>query len=91
VELIAALLAAGPLGYFMSTSKRGLWGYLILWAIVFPIQTAVVYSDNPDDINILYFVINGMILALGIILNRLGWRLRRRRSATEAAAGGHDQ
>jgi hypothetical protein len=29
--------------------------YLILWAIVFPIQTVVVSTDNPDDINFLCF------------------------------------
>jgi hypothetical protein len=77
MELIAAVLIAGPLEYF--GGKRGLVIYLGLWAIVFPIQTIVVHSDNPDDFNVLYFVVNALILALGIGLNRLGSRLRRRR------------
>ena len=59
--------------------KRGLALYLGLWAIVFPIQTIVVNAENPDDIVVSYFVVNALILALGIGLNRLGARLRTRR------------
>ena len=77
MELIAAVLFAGPLGYF--GGKRGLALYLGLWAIVFPIQTIVVNAENPDDIVVSYFVVNALILALGIGLNRLGARLRTRR------------
>jgi hypothetical protein len=75
MELIAAILLAGPLGYF--ARRRGLMLYLTLWAIVFPIQTVVVHSENADDIGVSYFVINAFILGLGIGLNRLGARLRR--------------
>ena len=81
MELIAAVLIAGPLGYFVPTRTRmrGLALYLALWAVVFPLQTAVVHAENPDDIVPLYFVINAFILAGGIGLNTLGARLRERR------------
>jgi hypothetical protein len=83
MELIAAVVAAGPLGYLFG--RRGLAFYLALWAIVFPIQTVVVHSENPDDIVASYFVVNAVILALGITLNRLGARLRTRRTQSAAA------
>lgn len=78
MELIAAILVAGPLGYF--GGRRGLALYLGLWAIIFPIQTMVVHAENADDIVASYFVINALILVVGIGLNRLGARLRRRRA-----------
>ena len=78
MELIAAVLVAGPLGYF--AGKRALAIYLALWAVIFPIQTIVV-MENPDDFEVLYFVFNTVILAGGIGLNRLGARLRERRAA----------
>lgn len=34
MELILAILVAGPVGYFTETRKRGLAIYLALWAIV---------------------------------------------------------
>jgi hypothetical protein len=77
MELIAAV-TAGPLGYLLG--RRGLAVYLALWAIVFPIQTIVVHSENADDIVASYFVVNALILTLGITLNRLGARLRTRRT-----------
>jgi hypothetical protein len=92
VELIAAVLIAGPLGYF--ARRRGLALYLGLWVIVFPIQTVVVHAENADDIVLSYFVVNAVILALGIGLNRLGAGLRTRSGqraalgATKATAGG---
>jgi peptidoglycan/LPS O-acetylase OafA/YrhL len=81
MELIAAVLIAGPLGYFLPTRSRarGLAVYLVVWAVIFPIQTAVVHAENPDDIEPLYFVFNALILCLGIGLNTLGARLRERR------------
>jgi peptidoglycan/LPS O-acetylase OafA/YrhL len=81
MELIAAVLIAGPLGYFLPTRSRarGLAVYLVVWAVIFPIQTAVVHAENPDDIEPLYFVFNALILGLGIGLNTLGARLRERR------------
>jgi hypothetical protein len=77
MELIAAVLLAAPLGYFV---RRGLVAYLILWAAIFPVQTVVVHAENPDDIVPLYFVVNAVILAGGIGLNTLGARLRERRA-----------
>ena len=80
MELILAVLVAGPMGYFARTRKRGLTMYLVAWAIVFPIQTVVVYTEGGGDgRDILYWVFNALILAGGIGLNRLGWNLRRRR------------
>jgi len=79
MELIAAVLLAGPLGYFTQTRRLGLGLYLVVWAVLFPIQTMVVHSENPDDIVALYFVFNALILAGGIGLNTLGARLRSRR------------
>ena len=85
MELIAAILLAGPLGYFCRTRKQGIVLYLIVWAVIFPIQTIVVHSENPDDIVALYFVFNAGILALGLALNTLGARLRERRTRTAGA------
>jgi hypothetical protein len=83
VELIAAVLFAGPLGYL--GGRLGLVLYLGVWAIIFPIQTVVVHAENADDIVVSYFVVNAAILALGIGLNRLGARMRSRRSARAEA------
>jgi hypothetical protein len=80
MELIAAIVLAGPLGYLARTRRRGLALYLVAWAVIFPIQTIVVHSENPDDIVVAYFVFNALILAGGIALNRLGALLRRRRA-----------
>jgi len=81
MELIAAVLVAGPLGYFVRTRTRvrGIAIYLVLWAVIFPIQTAAVHAENADDIEPMYFIVNAVILAGGIGLNTLGARLRERR------------
>jgi hypothetical protein len=83
MELIAAVLIAGPLGYVAQTRTRarGLAIYLVVWAAIFPIQTIVVHAENANDIEPMYFVINALILAGGIGLNRLGSALRKRRDA----------
>lgn len=84
MELIAAILLAGPLGYF---AHRGLLIYLIVWAVIFPVQTVVVFNttaDSGDDWS--YWVVNAVILALGIGLNRLGRRLRVRRRKNQGLA-----
>jgi hypothetical protein len=70
------------------TRVRGLLIYLALWAVIFPIQTAVVHAENPDDIEPLYFVFNALILAGGIGLNTYGARLRQRRSAVRGREEG---
>jgi hypothetical protein len=85
MELAAAILVAGPVGYF--AGRRALAIYLALWAVIFPIQTVVVHSDNADDIGVSYFVLNAAILVFGIGMNRLGAWLRNRRSAGRGAAG----
>ena len=79
MELIIAIVLAGPLGYL--APRRGLVAYLVVWAIVLPVQTIVVHSENPDDINAAYPVVNALILAGGVALNRLGALVRRRRTA----------
>jgi hypothetical protein len=87
MELIAAVLIAGPLGYFVQTRTRvhGIALYLVVWAVIFPIQTAVVHAENPDDIEPMYFIINALILAGGIGLNTLGAGLRERRQSAASA------
>jgi hypothetical protein len=84
MELIAAIVLAGPLGFFVRS--RPLLAYLVVWAVIFPVQTVVVHSENADDIQPLYFVVNALILAGGIGLNTLGARLRRRRAFSAAPA-----
>jgi hypothetical protein len=66
--------------------KRGLLVYLALWAIVFPVQTVVVYSMDGSDGEILYWIFNALILCVGLGLNRLGSVLGERRRASRAVA-----
>jgi len=84
MELIAALLIAAPVGYFARTARAALLRYLVLWAVILPIQTIVVSDDKGIDG--LYPVVNAAILALGIGLNRLGYKLGRRRRKRQAEA-----
>jgi hypothetical protein len=79
MELFVAILLAGPLGYLAPTRRLGLVIYLVVWAVVLPIQTIAVHSENPDDINASYPVVNGLILAFGVALNRLGAAMGERR------------
>jgi hypothetical protein len=85
MELIAAVILAGPLGYLVRPRLRGLAAYLVLWAVIFPVQTIVVHAENPDDIVPMYFVFNALILAGGIGLNTLGARLRERPAHLEGS------
>jgi len=78
MELIAAVLLAGPLGYFARSSRSGLVLYLIAWAIIFPIQTVVVFDAGGQDPS--YWVVNALIFGLGIGLNRFGRRRRQARA-----------
>ena len=84
MELIAAVLLAGPIGYLARTRREGALLYLGLWAIVFPIQTVVVFSLSDDGNDFLYWVVNAVIVAAGMGLNSLGARLRQRRVAQAA-------
>lgn len=85
MELIAAVLLAGPLGYFCRTRRKGLGLYLLAWAVIFPIQTIIVLGEDPDE-PISYFVVNAVILAGGVGLNTFGVRLRARRAGVVNAA-----
>ena len=68
--------------------RLGLILYLLVWAVVLPVQTIVVHSENPDDINAAYPLVNALILAGGVALNRLGAAMgERRRRRTSTAAG----
>ena len=80
MELILAVLGAGPIGYFTKTHRTGLVTYLVAWAVVFPIQTVVVFNSG-DGNDTLYWVFNALILCGGIGLNQLGSRIRERRSS----------
>jgi hypothetical protein len=79
MELILAILGAGSIGFFVSPRRRALLVYLCLWAVVFPIQTIVVFSENGSDDNAMYWVFNALILGLGLALNRCGALLAERR------------
>jgi hypothetical protein len=81
MELVLAVLGAGPIGYLTSTRRTGLLLYLGLWVVVFPIQTIVVFSENGSDNDVWYWVFNALILCGGIAVNRLGSVLRERRKA----------
>ena len=87
MELILAIVGAGPVGFLTKTRKQGLLVYLGLWVVVFPIQTVVVFSESGSDSSALYGVFHALILCLGIGLNRLGSVLRERRRAGRAEAG----
>ena len=87
MELITAVLLAGPLGYVSPTRRRALLLYLLAWAIVFPAQTIVVLSTTDsggDDWQ--YWPVNAVILAAGIALNQLGHRLGQARRRRQLAA-----
>jgi hypothetical protein len=84
MELILAILLAGPTGFLVRKYRHGLAVYLAAWAIVLPIQTIVVYSQ--DDGGWLYWLFNVAILAAGVGLNRLGWALGGRRRTRNMAA-----
>jgi hypothetical protein len=87
MELILAILVAGPAGYLTATRRRGVVIYLVSWAVVLPIQTLVVYSMSDSGSDALYWIFNVLILAGGLMLNQLGSVLRRRRR-DRAAIGG---
>ena len=82
MELIAAVLISGPLGYFVRGRRHALLAYLGLWAVVFPIQTIVVFNESGADSNAMYWVLNALILTGGIGLNTLGAHVRARRAVT---------
>jgi hypothetical protein len=88
MELIAAILIAGPLGYVIRDPKRARIIYVALWTLVFPIQTFVVFSttDATTGDYWQYPLLNAVILALGIGANHLGARLGARRRLARAAA-----
>jgi hypothetical protein len=85
MELIAAVLLPGPLGYFVRPGKRALFAYLGVWAVIFPIQSIVVVPEEASDP--MYWILNAVILAGGIGLNRLGVKSgdRRREAAAPAS------
>jgi hypothetical protein len=79
MELVLAILVAGPLGYFMRDGRRALATYLVAWAVLFPVQTVVVH--NTGGLDPLYFTFNVPILVLGLGLNHVGRTLAERRAA----------
>ena len=81
MELINAVLIAGPLGHLVRDHRRSLGLWLGIWVFVFPIQTVNVSSDSGLDA--LYWVVNAGILTLGAVLKAVGpmsARCRLRRS-----------
>jgi hypothetical protein len=84
MELVLAVLGAGPIGYFTATRRKGLTTYLIAWAVVFPIQSIFVVPKETSDP--LYWVFNALILGIGVGLNLAGSKLRERRRGNAEAA-----
>lgn len=82
MELLLAVLVAGPLGWFLRDRRRALVTYLGLWTVVFPVQCLVVRSEG--DLDPSYWPINAVILAGGIALNQFAARLRARRGLSAA-------
>jgi len=85
MELIAALLVAGPLGYLIRSRRRSVLAYLGVWAAIFPVQTAIVLGNATSD-EWMYWPVNALILGLGVACNRIGARLARRRANGYVAA-----
>lgn len=51
MELVNALLIAGPVGWFVRDRRRSLLIWLGIWAAILPVQSWVVatYDDNGLD------------------------------------------
>lgn len=80
MNLIAMVLLGFPLGAFLTSRRRANLVLVAVFSAILPIQTIVVRSDSPADINWMYPVVNAAILAGGLGLVTLGahWRNRRR-------------
>jgi hypothetical protein len=87
MKLILAVLVAGPLGFFARSARQGLVLYLLAWAVVFPAQTVVVFSEGDGDLS--YWLVNALILAGGVGLNRVARILCERRRAHRASTSGY--
>jgi len=77
------LLFGFPIGYFLSRSQQV--ALLVTTAVALVIlipQTMWVNSDNPNDINGGYWIIQAITLAVGLGLTLLGRRLRQNRRAS---------
>ncbi len=80
---LAMLLFGFPIGYFVSRSQQV--ALLVTTAVALVIlipQTIWVNSDNPNDINGGYWIIQAITLAVGLGLTLLGRSLRRKRRAS---------
>ena len=80
---LAMLLFGFPIGYFLSRSQQV--ALLVTTAVALVIlipQTMWVNSDNPNDINGGYWIIQAITLAVGLGLTLLGRRLRQNRRAS---------
>ncbi|EFC79448.1 hypothetical protein [Parafrankia sp. EUN1f] len=82
---IAMLLFTVPFGIFIANRRTAYLAAAILFAVVFAVQTVVVAVDTPDDINVLYFVLNAATLAVGLGLTAGGLALGRRRRTRQAS------
>ena len=80
---LAMLLFGFPIGYFLSRSQQVALLVTTAVAVVLLIpQTMWVNSDNPNDINGGYWIIQAITLAVGLGLTLLGRRLRQNRRAS---------
>jgi hypothetical protein len=86
MELITAILISPLLGYLAPTPRAALVRYLLVWAVVFAVQTPLVhFSGTGSGTDWTYWPVNAAILAGGITLNQLAFRYGRRRRSTRAS------
>jgi uncharacterized protein YqgC (DUF456 family) len=86
MDLILAVIGAGPIGFYTSTRRKGFLVYLAAWTVVFQVQTIVLFIIDDGANNAVYWVVSAVILCLGIGLNRLGSVLRERRRGGSGTA-----
>ena len=80
---LAMLLFGFPIGYFLSRSQQVALLVTTAVALVLLIpQTMWVNSDNPNDINGGYWIIQAITLAVGLGLTLLGRKLGQKRHAS---------
>jgi 4-hydroxybenzoate polyprenyltransferase len=75
------LALAFPLGWLTGARRRAMLATGLVFAVIFPIQTIVVRNDNPHDFNPAYFVVNTLILTIGMALTIGGSAIASRRKA----------
>ena len=77
MTLLLALFGGFVAGYLLGWSSRTVLLWLALWAVVLPLQTRfLVAAENVADWS--YLPVQGAIVALALVLIRLGAAVRAR-------------